>query len=152
MLIRRVNIDDYNSVIELYKQLYDAEKVYDSNIIDKYIVDEKQEAKIKKRIKSRKEIFLVTEKDNKIVGLIDGYIIESIYFKEKVSYLDHICVDKKYRNDQIGTKLINEFTAISKKKGAKYIKLNAFEKNNKAVNLYKKLGFKEYSIYYINEI
>ena len=88
--IRKVNIKDYNSVINLYKQLYDVEKVFDDNLIDEYKVDEKQENKIKKRIKSRKEIFLVAEIDNKVVGLIDGYIIESLYYKDKVSYLDHI--------------------------------------------------------------
>ena len=136
--IRKVNIKDYNSVINLYKQLYDVEKVFDDNLIDEYKVDEKQENKIKKRIKSRKEIFLVAEIDNKVVGLIDGYIIESLYYKNKVSYLDHICVDEKYRNNGIGTMLINEFSNFSKKKGAKFIKLNAFENNVPAINFYKK--------------
>ena len=102
MNIRKVNIDDYKDVINLYKQLFDAEKVFDDNLVRTYKVGEKEEKKIKKRIKSRKEIFLVAEIDNKIVGLIDGYIIESIYHKDKVSYLDHLCVDEKYRNKGIG--------------------------------------------------
>ena len=152
MNIRKVSINDYDSVISLYKQLYDAEKVFDDNLVRKYIVDEKQEAKIIKRIKSRKEIFLVAEIDNKIVGLVDGYIIESIYYNKKVSYLDHLCVDKKYRNNDIGYKLIEEFGKVAKKKGAEYIKLNAFENNIPAVSLYKKYGFEEHSIYYIKKI
>ena len=40
MNIRKVNIKDYNSVINLYKQLYDVEKVFDDNLIDEYKVDE----------------------------------------------------------------------------------------------------------------
>ena len=150
--IRKATIDDYSSIINLYKQLYDAEKVFDNNLIRTYKVDEKQEKEIKKRIRSRKEIFLVSEIDSKIVGLVDGYILESIYYKEKVAYLDHLCVDKKHRNNEIGTLLIKEFCDISKKKGAKFVKLNAFEGNKNAVSLYKKLGFKKYSAYYINEI
>ena len=152
MNIRKVNIDDYKDVINLYKQLFDAEKVFDDNIVRTYKVDEKEEKKIKKRIKSRKEIFLVAEIDNKIVGLIDGYIIESIYYKEKISYLDHLCVDEKYRNNEIGSNLIERFSEISKKKGASYIKLNAFEKNIPAVSLYNKHGFESYSIYYMKKI
>jgi len=152
MQIRKVNINDYNEVIKLYTELYDAEKVYDDNLIDEDLLDEKFENKIKKRIKSRKEIFLVIEIDNKLVGLIDGYILENIHHKEKVVYLDHLCVDKKYRRQNIGTTLIKEFSDIAKKKGAKLIMLNAFENNTKAVNLYKKLGFREHSIYYVNEL
>lgn len=152
MIIRKVKIDDYDEIVNLYRQLYDAEKIFDNNLIDNYQVDEKEERKIKKRIKSRKEIFLVAEINNKIVGLIDGYIIESNYNKEKASYLDHLCVDENHRNKEIATKLINEFSNISTKKGAKYIKLNAFENNIKAVNLYKKCGFTEYSIYYMKKI
>ena len=152
MDIRKVNINDYKDVINLYKQLFDAEKVFDDNIVRTYKVDEKEEKRIKKRIKSRKEIFLIAEIDNKIVGLIDGYIIESIYYKEKISYLDHLCVDEKFRNNEIGSKLIERFSEISKKKGASYIKLNAFEKNIPAVNLYNKHGFESYSIYYMKKI
>ena len=95
---------------------------------------------------------MVAEKDNKIVGLIDGYIIASIYYKEKISYLDHLCVDKKYRNNEIGSKLIEKFSEISKKRGAKYTKLNAFEKNIPAVSLYSKHGFESYSVYYMKKI
>ena len=152
MNIRKVNINDYDDVANLYTQLFDAEKGFDDNIVDTYTIDEKVEKIIKKRIKSRKEIFLVAEIDNKIVGLIDGYIIESICYKEKVAYLDHICVDKNHRNNDIGSKLIEEFSKKVEKKGAKYIKLNAFEENIPAVSLYRKHGFEKYSIYYMKKI
>ena len=152
MNIRKVNINDYDDVANLYTQLFDAEKGFDDNIVDTYIIDEKVEKIIKKRIKSRKEIFLVAEIDNKIVGLIDGYIIESICYKEKVAFLDHICVDKNHRNNDIGSKLIEEFSKKVEKKGAKYIKLNAFEENIPAVSLYRKHGFEKYSIYYMKKI
>ena len=152
MQVRKVNINDYDEVIKLYKELYEAETIYDNNLTDEYLLDDKLENTIKKRIKSRKEIFLVVEIDNKLIGLIDGYILENIHHKEKVVYLDHLCVDEKYRKQNIGTTLINEFSNIAKKKGAKLIMLNAFENNTKAINLYKKLGFREHSLYYVNEL
>ena len=152
MNIRKVNINDYKDKVNLYKQLFDSEKKFDDNIVRTYKIDEKEEKRIKKSIKSRKGIFLVAEIDNKIVGLIDGYIMESIYYNEKISYLAHLCVDEKYRNKEIGSKLIEEFSEISKKKGAKYITLSAFEKNIPATNLYNKHGFESYSIYYMKKM
>ena len=102
MIIRKANTNDYNDVIKLYKQLHDTEVVFDDNINREFLIDEKNEKIIKNKLKSRKYIFLVAEVDNKIVGLLDGYIIDSIFYLEKIGYLDHLCVDEEYRNNQIG--------------------------------------------------
>ena len=152
MKIRSAKIDDCDAITSLYKQLYDTEKAFDDNLINEYILDDKQLKSIRKKIKSRKEIFLVAEMDQKIVGVIDGYIIDSIHYKEKVSFLEHLCVDKKYRKNRIATELIQEFSHKSKEKGATYIKLYAFEKNSNAIKLYNKLGFVESTILYNKKI
>ena len=152
MKIRSAKIDDCDAITSLYKQLYDTEKAFDDNLINDYIIDDKQLKSIRKKIKSRKEIFLVAEMDQKIVGVIDGYIIDSIHYKEKVSFLEHLCVDKKYRKKRIATELIQEFSNKSKEKGAMYIKLYAFEKNSNAIKLYNKLGFVESTILYNKKI
>ena len=130
MKIRSAKIDDCDAITSLYKQL----------------------KSIRKKINSRKEILLVAEMDQKIVGVIDGYIIDSIHYKEKVSFLEHLCVDKKYRKKRIATELIQEFSNKSKEKGAPYIKLYAFEKNSNAIKLYNKLGFVESTILYNKKI
>ena len=152
MKIRSAKIDDCDAITSLYKQLYDTEKAFDDNLINEYIIDDKQLKSIRKKIKSRKEIFLVAEMDQKIVGVIDGYIIDSIHYKEKVSFLEHLCVDKKYREKRIATELIQEFSNKSKEKGATYVKLYAFEKNSNAIKLYNKLGFVESTILYNKKI
>lgn len=152
MNIRKAKIEDYDKVMELYKELYDAEKIFDKNLSSTYNVSEKQKEEIQKRIKSRKEIFLVAEEDDKIIGLIDGYIIDNSNHIEKVGYLDHLCVNKKYRKLGIGENLIQEFSNKMKNKNVTYLKLNAFEKNLPAIALYEKLGFEEYSIYYMKKI
>ncbi len=152
MNIRKAKIEDYDKIIELYKELYDAEKIFDKNLSSTYNVSEKQKEEIQKRIKSRKEIFLVAEEDDKIIGLIDGYIIDNSNHIEKVGYLDHLCVNKKYRKLGIGENLIQEFSNKMKNKNVTYLKLNAFEKNLPAIALYEKLGFEEYSIYYMKKI
>ena len=47
MNIRKVNINDYDDVANLYTQLFDAEKGFDDNIVDTYSIDEKVEKIIK---------------------------------------------------------------------------------------------------------
>lgn len=152
MHIRKAKIEDYNQIIKLYNELYDTEKVFDINLSKTYDISDKQRIKIEKRIKSRKEIFLVAEDKEKIIGLIDGYILDNNHHIEKVGYLDHLCVKKGYRNLGVANKLIDDFSVKMKNKNVSYLKLNAFENNIPAINLYKKLGFKEYSIFYQKKI
>lgn len=152
MHIRNAKIEDYNQIVELYNELYDIEKVFDINLSKTYIISDKQKNIIEKRIKSRKEIFLIAEENEKIIGLIDGYILDNNHHIEKVGYLDHLCVKKDYRKLGIAKKLIDDFSIKMKNKKVGYIKLNAFENNIPAINLYKKLGFKEYSILYQKKI
>ena len=152
MDIRKAKIQDYDQIVKLYKELYNAEKKFDVNLSQTYNLSSKQEVKIKNRIKSRKQLFLVAIDQEKIVGLIDGYILDNDNHIEKVGYLDHLCVDKSYRGLGIANKLIDSFAEKMKSKNVSYLKLNAFEANIPAINLYKKLGFKEYSILYQKKI
>lgn len=154
MIIRKAKKNDIDDIIKLADQLRKTESNIDKNLkADAYLSDNYREKQLK-YISSRKKIFLVLEIDNKIVGYVNGYIVDNvdIYYHESVAYLDCLCVDKSFRNQGYGKKLIDEFTKVVKNKGVKYIKLNAFESNIPAVNLYKKEGFEEYSIYYVKEI
>lgn len=151
--IRKAKKDDFDKILKLAKELYEAELPFDKNLNPNYYYNQKAKDDLKKSILSRKRTFLVAEENDNLVGYVDGYIIEKeeVYI-EKVAYLDHLCVSKKHRKQGVGKTLIDEFTKIMKEKGTKYIKLNAFEKNIPAVSLYKKQDFKEYSVYYMKEI
>ncbi len=151
--IRKAKKGDFDKILKLAKELYEAELPFDKNLKKNYYNNKKEIKDLKKSISSRKKTFLVAQQDDDIIGYVDGYLIdkEETYI-EKVAYLDHLCVSKKYRKQGIGKILIDEFTKIMKEKSAKFIKLNAFENNVPAVSLYKKENFKEYSIYYMKEI
>ena len=154
MVIRKAKKSDINDIIKLADQLRKTEACLDKNLKnDSYLSDVYKERQLK-YIASRKKIYLVLENDGKLVGYINGYIVENtdIYYKEPVAYLDCLCIDKSVRKQGLGKKLIDEFTSIVKQKGVKYIKLNAFENNIPAMNLYKKEGFEEYSVYYMKKI
>lgn len=151
--IRKAKKYDFDEIFKLAKQLYEAELPFDKNLNKDYYNSKKSKKDLKKLISSRQRTFLVAEKDNNIVGYVDGYLIdkERTYIN-KVAYLDHLCVDVEFRKQGIGKLLIDEFTKIMKGKDAKFIKLNAFEDNIPAISMYKKENFKEYSIYYMKEI
>lgn len=152
--IRKSKRCDFEKIFKLTEELYKAELPFDKNLNPHYYTNQKAKDDLQKLISARKRTVLVAEENDNLVGFVDGYIIiekEEVYI-EKVAYLDHLCVSKKHRERGIGGTLIDEFTKIMKEKGAKYIKLNAFENNIPAVSLYKKEGFKEYSVYYMKEI
>ena len=156
MIIRKAKKRDIDEIIKIADQLRKAEAPLDKtkNIkLNSYLTDEYKKKELE-YIASRKKIFLVAVIDEKIVGYVNGYVFENsdIYYKKPVAYLDCLCVDKSVRKQGIGESLIDEFTKMVKERGAKYIKLNAFENNIPAVSLYKKLGYEEYSVYYMKKI
>ncbi len=153
LTIRKATENDFDSILNLASQLYKTEQPFDRNIKDGYYQTVTGRKELLKSIKSRKRIFLVAMIKNNVVGYVNGYIYdkEDVYIK-KVAYLDQISVDKNYKQKGIGTKLIDEFTNKVKKKGAEYIKLNAFEDNEPAIKLYGKKGFDKYSIFYMKKV
>ena len=107
-----------------------------SNFISTYHIETEVENNI--------SIVLVSE-DNSI---ITGYL----YAQELVDNIDllSIFVDKNYRYQHIGTNLINYLQDNSNNKT---ITLEVSNKNENAIHLYKKCGFKEVGIrkkYYID--
>ena len=67
------------------------------------------------------------DNNNQVLGFIDGEVIEpSIVYYDKVAFLNHICVDKKYRRKGIGDLLFLAFQDEVAKQNAKYIRVLAF--------------------------
>lgn len=153
IIIRKANEKDLKRIVELSSQLYKAEQPFDKNLKDGYYETKKGIKRLLKDIKDKKRIFLVAINDNIVIGYVDGYIYdkEEIYI-EKIAYLDRIIVDEKYKGNGIATKLIDEFSNHLKKENVKFIKLNAFEENKPAIALYEKMGFYEYSIFYMKKL
>lgn len=71
-----------------------------------------------------------------ICGNVTGYIGGYIVFD--TVYINNIAVKKEYRNQGVGTALLNDFTA---KSGGRILTLEVRKSNAAAINLYKKFGF-----------
>jgi ribosomal-protein-alanine N-acetyltransferase len=70
-----------------------------------------------------------------------GFLKYSVIY-DKIE-IDHIEVKKEYRNQGIGTKLLEYLVKIAKKQNLINITLEVKETNLQAIHLYKKLNFKE---------
>ena len=86
---------------------------------------------------------LTCEVDGKLAAMAVLYI--PIYDKLKHSSLFSIVVAEAFRRQNIGTSLINALEQLGcHNYGLSIIHLEVYEKNEPAIRLYKKLGYKEY--------
>ncbi len=153
VIIRKAKLSDFDAILDLCKQLWEAELPFDSNLKKDYYETEEARNNVLKAIKARKKLLLVAEEKHNVVGMIDGYMDSNCkYYNEKVGYLDHLCVDKNHRKQGMGKLLMDAFCEKMNEQGAKFIKINAFRENEPAVSLYEKEGFQEYSVYYTKKL
>lgn len=153
LIIRKAKVTDFEAIVVLAKQLWETEKPFDSNLTDNYYESTEGRESLLKDIKSRKRFFMIAEIDSKVVGFVDGNIIKNDgVYREDVAYLNRIAVLNDYRGLGIGARLIDEFKLVVKENNCGAIKINAFMSNKPAVNLYKKKGFEDYSMFYMMRI
>ena len=119
----------------------------DINIINKYLKKLDTKLITKEDLESDIHSFIVYKKDDNEVALA-GY---SIYYDR--AEIDYLYVDKRYRNQKIGKKMLNHI--IKECENRCYnITLEVRINNEIAINFYEKLGFKKgktISDYYKNE-
>jgi RimJ/RimL family protein N-acetyltransferase len=91
---------------------------------------------------------LVAEKDGEIIACGMGQIrLNKHYYKEKCfGYIGLMSVKKEYRGNGYGGEIIKALQEWFKTKKIAEVKLKVFANNLNAVNAYKKLGFKDFSI------
>ena len=85
--------------------------------------------------------FLVAQENNRVVG----YIIFWIRFEDE-GHIISIAVDRSYRRQDVGSKLVETSLEIFKKFKVKRIKLEVRVGNKGARKFYSKMGFKEEKI------
>ena len=144
MIIKKVSsIEEAKECDKLLTLLIQDEKKYNENTKDDYIVDNWYSSFIDK---DDSQLFIAVN-DNEIVGYIYVKIIttsDSSDISTEAS-ISGIYVKENFRKQGIGTKLINEAKKWCINKGVSYLKLNVLEGNRIALNLYKKLGFNDFS-------
>lgn len=125
IIIRNFNIEDYNSLIELWKA---AELPYKPQGRDS---KEKIESELKKGI----AIFLVAESGGKIIGSILGT------HDGRKGWINRVAVDPEYQKKGIAKKLIAEVEKKLDELGLDIIACLIEDWNDRSMKVFEKLGY-----------
>ncbi|MDN3027586.1 GNAT family N-acetyltransferase [Streptomyces sp. S.PB5] len=92
-------------------------------------------------------LLLVADRNGEVVGHLTGVAAEGSAMKPvKVASLVSMYVQPAYRREHIGGRLIEEFMAWAKGKGAELAEVTAYSSNTEAVRFYERNGFAAESV------
>lgn len=131
---------DAKNLSEIRLQIDGESQNLDREKGEAYIDTAGFEKLIKMDTENNRNLFLVAVINDKIVGFsrCEGNLLKR--YAHKVEF--GVCVLKDYWGFGIGTSLLKESIAWADSNEIKKISLNVLETNDKAINLYKKYGFK----------
>jgi ribosomal protein S18 acetylase RimI-like enzyme len=126
MKIRQfVKKDRRDELVNLFRQLTSREVQVD----------------VKKMLEIPNLFCYVIEDNNKLVGFA-ALTLRFVPTKGYVGVIEDVVVDEKYRQQGLGTKLINKLLTKAKEQGVFAVELTSNPKRKIARKLYQKLGFK----------
>ena len=82
-------------------------------------------------------IIITALKDEKIIGIIGGYINN---LTNKIAYVSILGVDESCRNLGVGRELMEKFVLEAKKARMENLELETHKENMRAISFYKKFG------------
>ena len=151
--IQSATLKNLKDIQNLNHQLCIKEnKEFDATINKDYPIQKSGEKYFKERIK--KDFAWVAIINGKVVGYLVGAVIgiEEYRNVSKLAEAENGFVIEEYRSKGIGTRLLQEFVKWSKSNGAKRIRAVASAQNARAVELYRREGFKDYNLTLEKEI
>lgn len=137
MITRVLDENKANYCDNLLTKLIQDERQYDDSIDKSFIV----KGFYKNVIQDDRNLLLVYEEEN----IIKGYIYLKPHIEQKDAYVvDALYVEEEYRNKGIAKSLFEEAKRIVKEWHINNLYIGVMSNNNKAYNLYKSIGFKEF--------
>lgn len=123
MNIRKLEKNDINQVIEIWTNSFSRN--FDKPINPNYLSDPNS-------------ITIVVSEENIVIGVATLHIIKKL--TRILGLIEDVAVDKNYRGQGIGKKLVKELIKIGNEKNCDKIVLSSSEKNSK---FYEKIGFQK---------
>lgn len=136
--IRDINIEDYKEISKIRKMPGVMENILSNK-------DEEEEL-IKEKIinRGKNQYWYVAEENGKVIGL--GILMNHGNLRKKHVGVITLMVNSDYQNKGIGSLLMDKLINLSESLNIIRLELCVFRDNYKAINLYKKFGFKEEGI------
>ncbi|EHK2404144.1 N-acetyltransferase family protein [Clostridium perfringens] len=136
--IRDIKIEDYKEISKIRKMPGVMENILSNK-------DEEEEL-IKEKIinRDKNQYWYVAEENGKVIGL--GILMNHGNLRKKHVGVITLMVNSDYQNKGIGSLLMDKLINLSESLNIIRLELCVFRDNYKAINLYKKFGFKEEGI------
>ncbi|NGT59321.1 GNAT family N-acetyltransferase [Clostridium perfringens] len=136
--IRDIKIDDYKEISKIRKMPGVMENILSNK-------DEEEEL-IKEKIinRGKNQYWYVAEENGKVIGL--GILMNHGNLRKKHVGVITLMVNSDYQNKGVGSILMDKLINLSESLNIIRLELCVFRDNYKAINLYKKFGFKEEGI------
>lgn len=136
--IRDIKIEDYKEISKIRKMPGVMENILSNK-------DEEEEL-IKEKIinKGKNQYWYVAEENGKVIGL--GILMNHGNLRKKHVGVITLMVNSDYQNKGVGSLLMDKLINLSESLNIIRLELCVFRDNYKAINLYKKFGFKEEGI------
>lgn len=148
--IREATIKDFKLVKDFQSRMVKEERGLRISLRSrKKEVRTYNDNEIKRILRSPNGCFVIAEANGLPVGC--AYVrIEKVFgdwcVYKKRGYLGQLFVDRKYRRKGIGKKILDYRIKWLKSRRIKFIVLRAYVKNKKAIKLFRKRGFKDYTV------
>lgn len=136
--IRDIEIEDYKEISKIRK----IPGVMENILSNKY----EEEESIKEKIVNmgKNQYWYVAEENGKVIGL--GILMNHGNLRKKHVGVITLMVNSDYQNKGVGSLLMDKLINLSESINIIRLELCVFRDNYKAINLYKKFGFKEEGI------
>lgn len=136
--IRDIKIEDYKEISKIRKMPGVMENILSNK-------DEEEEL-IKEKIinRGKNQYWYVAEENGKVIGL--GILMNHGNLRKKHVGVITLMVNSDYQNKGVGSLLMYKLINLSESLNIIRLELCVFRDNYKAINLYKKFGFKEEGI------
>ncbi|EHK2406688.1 GNAT family N-acetyltransferase [Clostridium perfringens] len=136
--IRDIKIEDYKEISKIRKMPGVMENILSNK-------DEEEEL-IKEKIinRGKNQYWYVAEENGKVIGL--GILMNHGNLRKKHVGVITLMVNSDNQNKGVGSLLMNKLINLSESLNIIRLELCVFRDNYKAINLYKKFGFKEEGI------
>jgi Acetyltransferases len=145
--IRKATIEDLSDIQRLNHELFKKEfNEYDNSLNINWPLEQDGKNYFTNQIEN--QFVYIVLYDSKTIGYLSGLIRKTnSCFKTKRAVIDNMIIEEKYRNEGIGTLLIDEFKKWCKENSVDEILVDVFMKNNKGINFYKNNDFDDYEAF-----
>lgn len=148
MEIRKATMKDFEEVLKIKLESKEEERKFNDELESVEKVKKHYEEYLKNDLNSEWRAIFIAIEDKQTIGFVTGKIYRTLYVCgfQRCGFISNVFVKKQFRKRKIAEKLIFEMIDWFKKKNATQLSLELYENNVPAINLYHKLGFKNYSI------